>query len=221
MLLSVFRERNGDGSKLGQRRTWPGAARGLRSFATAVAASLMLAGCLVLSNNPVAPIGGHTPDPRLDGLWASTEGDTRYLVQAREDGWIAILGFDGGDGLDGIYWKAIPAYLGGQRYLSVRPIAKLEDDMFEAPPPKEDGFVIVRYDLDETGNRLTFSILDRDTVVGDIKAGGIGGGVENSRITDSTAALAAYVQSISDEKMDGPAVLVRVLDGSLAKPVPR
>jgi len=166
------------------------------------ACTLLLALCALLgacpeSMNPVSAVATARPDPRLFGTWSAImEGDRVSLrVWSSEAGLTNALlteHQEGGRTKSDLY-EAFPSRVGDLEVVNVKEL-----------DGKDHGWSVLKYEVSE--RELTLWMTDFDAVRGDIKAGKLKGIAEEgalgeTRITASSAQLAAYLAAADPKRL--------------------
>jgi hypothetical protein len=144
-------------------------------------ATLLLAGCVVWSTEPLSDTATATIDASLLGKWqnAEIEGDRVEIDITRSGEHLVLIAMttikpDGGQTL--LDYKAQTTIAGERRYLSVMDLK---------PGRRAAGFMIVKYAT--TADELSIALIDEDAVKSAIRAAEIEGMIDaSSEFGDAT-----------------------------------
>ena len=189
-------------------------------------ASLLLAGCLPESKNPLSTPATSRVDSRIEGVYVQrkekSDEDPSYWhfhyrgaspgadKRARLTPWIEILGVshEKQRGLDTAHYRALATHLGGYDYLSfidLDPNGGLIGDK---------NYSFARYEVNWRGD-LRIWLVDTDALADAVKAGKLRGKVRRSNgritsvlLTDTTARLAAFVAASDPARLFGKEPMV-------------
>ena len=187
-------------------------------------ASLLLAGCLPESKNPLSTPANSTVDQRLEGIYVArreNKDDDLSSMHFHYRGvkangrvlatpWLDVLDVEHerAGGMKASAYRVLTTHIGEQDYMSFQDLNKGKD---KAP------YHFARYEFSWTGT-LRIWLINSDAVADAIKAGKLRGTVKTRKytndinITDSTERLAAFVKASDSAKLfEGkPMVLHRV-----------
>lgn len=171
------------------------------------AASLLLAGCLPESKNPLSTPKNSTVDQRLEGIYVSRrekkDDDLSSMHfhyrgikadgQVRATPWLEVLQVEHEKtgGMKASAYHVLTTHIGGQDYMSFQDLSKGKDKTL---------YSFARYEFSWNGT-LRIWLINSDAVAQAIHSGKLQGTVKPSKftqditITDSTEHLAAFVQA--------------------------
>ena len=200
----------------------------IRIFPTLLAAaSLLLAGCLPESKNPLSTPATSTIDSRLEGIFVQhreKRGDDLngwhfHYRGVNNNGristtpWLEVLDIEhrNGGGLKGNAYRALTTHIGTQDYLSFVEIGG------DADKGKASLYSFARYEVSWSGD-IRVWLINSDALAQAIKAHKLHGTVkkhssgEDVLVTDSTARLAAFVAASDPATLFGgkPLILYRL-----------
>lgn len=180
--------------------------------------SLLLAGCLPESKNPLSTAATSTIDARLEGVYAQRQEKSddapaywHFHYRGTKPGtdqspgrtpWIEILGVshEKASGLDIAHYRALATHLGGHDYLSFVDLGA------DGARKSRGHYSFARYEVNWRGDlRIWFA--DNSALAAAIKSGQLRGQVKVSKyatdvlLTDTTAHLAAYFAATDPAKL--------------------
>jgi hypothetical protein len=201
-----------------------------RLFSTLLAAaSLLLAGCLPESKNPLSTPATSTIDQRLEGIYVHrTEKGAEDLEgwhfhyrgakagadgQARTTPWLEVLdiGHPKEGGLAGEAYRVLTTHLGGHDYMSFIQLGSVGGKQ------KTSLYSFARYEVNWSGT-IRVWLVDSKVLAEAINAGKLRGTVKPQKfgadvlVTDTTERLAAFVAASDPAKLFSgqPLVLYRL-----------
>lgn len=190
--------------------------RRVKKLAISIITSVAISGCVVFSEHPLTPLGKHTPDPRLDGIWIGVEGKPVFQILSRDDGWITLTlteRLSQSDGLEVIYQKAIPSLINGKRFLSVKNLILSNFGGTELPDPDSKNFMIVKYRISPDGEKLELNQPITSVISEAIKNGTIMGRKTEKNewvIQDPSQKVAAYFDNLPETAFKNVDTFVRL-----------
>ncbi len=198
------------------------------------AASLLFAGCVPESINPLSTPATSAIDQRFEGVYQEIRKDSDSTAgrgywhfhyrgasdtakgERRSTTWLEILGVghEPKSGLEITRYKALATKIAGQDYLS---FIELPQDGAKKSPGT---YSFVRYEVNWRGD-LRVWIAKESAFVSAVKAGNLRGKVtggsfgESVTLTDTTANLAAFIAASDSHKLfDGEPMIFRRLSGA-------
>ena len=172
----------------------------------AVAAAMVLAGCIPDSINPLGDPAAETADTEVIGQWIGTlDGTPTKMEVTAEDG--AMLSFRletdlaNGD-REWVMLKGFPAAVENERYMNVKLFAE-EDKVYD---PRDENYYIFRYNIRSDGT-LNVWAMGEQPVVNAIVDGFVNGAVDPSsegrviHITDSTIVVRQLIEVSNPDRL--------------------
>ncbi len=192
-------------------------------------ATLLLAGCLAESKNPLSTPEASTIDARLEGIYVSRRekrsddldgwhfhyrgANADASGRSRTTPWLEVLDVEHekNGGLKGAAYRALTTHLGGQDYLSFIQLGSTGDK------EKSAVYSFARYEVNWSGD-LRVWLVNSGALADAIKTGKLRGTVTQHKtsddilLTDSTEHLAAFVAAGDPVKLFGgkPLILYRL-----------
>lgn len=167
-----------------------------------------LAGCLPEAVHPLSDPDQASRDQRLLGLWSATIEDGTLFAHFLSEGGsvmeiMTVSYEDDGDG-EWLAFSMFASRVGDDWYMNVKPLAESGEAFDQA----EQNYYLSRYEITGDG-RLTVWTMTEGAVIEDIRAGKVGGVVEEGgwvttiRITEGTEGLTSYVRGSDPARLFG------------------